>query len=97
MKERLINQDGSYNYTSFTLGDDVWHVIGTRSKAINHKDPFLAEDTLKSDKGEYREKSRALLFNMSIDGKIKPVLSSAIKAQKTYAKKDWDKLTGRVQ
>jgi len=93
---RLLNDDGSYNYSSFEGTNGTWTIIGSKSQS-NHKDPFLCIDTFKSDKGEYLEVKREKVFQQASKGKIIPVLTSKIKPIKTYDKKEWDKLLGRAK
>lgn len=90
----LINQDGSYNYRSFKAENGIWTIIGTHKQNVNHKDPFLAIDHFKSEKGQYTKRQRAVVFNMAFEGEITAVKESEILPPKLYSKKDWEFMSG---
>lgn len=93
----LLNEDLSYNYTEFYGKDDVvFKLIGSRAERSNST---LANtiDTFKTKAGTYVELKRSVILDKVRAGLMKPVLTSKSIPLKTYSKKEWDKLTGRVQ
>ncbi len=86
---KLLNNDGSYNYSKFAGDKGTWMITGSRSQT-NHTNPFLCIDSFRNDKGETMEVKREIVFEQMSNGKIRPVEESLIKAV-NIPKKEWDK------
>lgn len=66
----VISDTGEYLATTFKdVNNLVWNVIGTKG------DGKLADalDTLRSEEGDYAERTRAEMYKASMSGQIKPV------------------------
>jgi len=87
--EKLINKNYSYNYTSFKGANGVWKLVGVEGDGKTED----CIDTFKSTKGEYIERSRKKIKELSDQGKIIPIEESLITIA-PYNKKEWDKKVG---
>lgn len=90
----LFDEQGSYNYMSFTGASGTWRLCGSKSNGTGAKSTL---DTFLNETNEERTFERHQVIEQANLRNIKPVLESKIIPPKTYSKKDWDKKLGRAQ
>lgn len=101
----LFDNNGCYNYMSFTGKSGTWNLISTETNFSNVQVPLNSHisdeilkclDTFKLYDGSFKTVERFKVMEQFKNGKIKPVKESLIPTMKTYSKKEWDKKTNGV-
>lgn len=70
MRNKLIDDYGSYRQTSFIGTNGKWNLIGSESAGDEKGSVMLTLDTFKSEKGELKTMKRADIDKLFEEGKI---------------------------
>lgn len=88
----LINKDYTYNFTSFSGPNGIWHLIGSESSTSGVLGDTI--DTFTDRKGNYVPMIRRKVASLADNGKIIPITTSPTVGPKPYNSKEKKKFLG---